>query len=286
MVTAAGQKISMGKKVDFWVAVLNGVVGDHLARTENDLATAMGFFCQGVATDLRAIRDPKPKVAVLVHGLMCTEAIWAMPDGEDYGSLLARDLGVTPLYVRYNSGLAIPDSGAHLDALLEKLVAEYPRPIDELTLIGYSMGGLVIRNATGTAKAQSAWLPKVKHAVYVGTPHRGAPLERVGRVLASIPDPYTRLIAQIAALRAQGIKDLGDGDPVPLLPSITHALIAGSIGKEEWTSMLFGDGMVPVASASHHPALLPERVRVAHGLSHMAIAHHVDVYAHIKALLS
>ena len=124
---------------------------------------------------------PSPRrVVVLVHGLMSTEDVFRMPDGETYGSLLERDLGFAALSVRYNSGRRISESGASLDALLEQLVAAWPAEIEELSLIGHSMGGLVIRSAThAAAERQSAWLPLVKRTFYLGSPHLGAPLERV-----------------------------------------------------------------------------------------------------------
>ena len=77
---------------------------------------------------------------------MCTEDAWTFPDGSDYGSLLARDLGYTPISLRYNTGRAIPDNGADLARLLGQLVAEYPVPIAEILPLGFSMGGQVIRS--------------------------------------------------------------------------------------------------------------------------------------------
>src|SRR5262249_14992739 len=157
------------------------------------------------------------RVAVLVHGLMCTESVWRFPDGTDYGTRLAADLGFTPLYVRYNSGRSIADSGASLARLLTALVEAYPCPIEEIAFIGDNMGGLVVRSACHAATMeQHRWLDLVRRAIYVGTPHLGAPLERLGRVVTSvlgaIDDPYTRLIAEVAELRSDGVKDLGDAD--------------------------------------------------------------------------
>jgi hypothetical protein len=262
----------------------------------------------------QAYTDATPRVAVLVHGVMCTESVWTMADGSDYGSLLARDLGFTPLYVRYNSGLAIADSGAQLASLLQTLVAAYPLEIEELLPIGYSMGGLLIRSAChAAAPSPQGWLERVRRAIYVGTPHLGAPAERVGRavarILKAVDDPYTRLIADIADLRSSGLKDLGDADlrhedrarrrslawfrdpqhPLPLLSSIRHYLIAGSIADPR-LAFLFGDSVVPVESATYSgiaaaacELLPPERVKVLAGLSHLALAHEPAVYEQIKA---
>lgn len=309
----------MGAKLDQTLAVLNGLLGDYLSRTGNGLATEMSFCHDGRVLALerqslaRAYSQATPRVVVLVHGMMCTESVWRFEDGGDYGSMLARDFGLTPMYVRYNSGRAIADSGAELASLLERLLCAYPVPIDELLLLGYSMGGLVVRSACHFAGiAQHAWLGRVRRAIYVGTPHLGAPAERAGRtvakVLQAIDDPYTRLVADIGNLRSAGVKDLGDAvlthpdsgqavthafrdvrHPVPLLEGIRHYLIAGSVSADPRLALLLGDSIVPIASATSGAlaqvasALIPkERVKVLPGLSHLALPRHQDVYAQIK----
>ena len=47
---------------------------------------------------------------------MATESIWDFPGDPDttYGSLLARDHGVTPIYLRYNTGQHISVNGREL----------------------------------------------------------------------------------------------------------------------------------------------------------------------------
>jgi pimeloyl-ACP methyl ester carboxylesterase len=290
------------------LAVLNGVLGDYLARTDNGLATEIEVFASTSAhrplplergTWQGAVGETPAKVLVLAHGLMCTESVWRMGDGSDYGTRLAADFGYLPLYVRYNTGLGIAESGEHFDRILGRVVASYPRPIEEIALLGHSMGGLVMRSACHAAcLGESTWLPKVHRAIYIGTPHLGSPLERVGRVvsrvLRAVPDPYTRMVAEIGDLRSRGIKDLGDGlrdahHPIPLLPEIEHYLVAASLSDDPWLASLFGDSLVPVASATngaHHPmgtALPPDHVKLMPGVSHMALAHEPEVYEHIKA---
>ncbi len=312
----------MGRKLELAIAVLNGAVGDHLARTGNGLATEMTFVAAGHPLPLEraalaaAYPEASARVAVLVHGLMCTEDIWTHEDGSDYGSLLMRDHGLTPLYLRYNSGLPITDNGVALAALLERLMDEYPAPIEEIIPIGFSMGGLVIRSACHVASVSptpSRWLPLVRRAMYVGTPHLGAPMERAGRVvnriLRAIPDPYTRLAADLAELRSDGIKDLGDADlrhedrarrqprfslrdprhPVPLLPEIQHYLVAGSLSTDPRLAALFGDSVVPLGSATDGScvdaatfALPPSHIRIVSGASHMTLAHDAAVYEHLR----
>lgn len=295
----------MGRKLEAAIAVLNGAVGDYLARTGNGLATPMGLIHEGrnLAIDDAALSAAHPhasgRVAVLVHGLMGTEGSWRHPDGTDYGSLLARDLGITPLYVRYNSGRPIADNGALLAALLERLIAAYPVAIEEIVLIGYSMGGLVVRSACHTASAaEHAWLAQVRRAIYLATPHRGAPMERAGRVIAkalgAVDDPYARLLASLAELRSAGVKDLGDADlghrdrarlgnsqPAAWLASIEHYLIAGALFTEPRLARWVGDAMVPLASATDGQNAA-SHVRIINGSSHARLARHPEVYVHLR----
>jgi pimeloyl-ACP methyl ester carboxylesterase len=310
----------MGKKLESALAILNGTIGDYLARTGNGLATPMTIVHRG--EPLRVHRDElahaypnaTSRVVVLLHGIMCTETVWEIPDGGDYGAFLARDFGFTPLYVRFNSGLPIADNGAALAELLESLTAEWPVPLEEILLLGFSMGGLIARSACHVASLQpSDWLPRVRRAIYVGTPHLGAPLERAGRTLTrflrAVPDPYARLIAEIGDLRSGGMKDLGDAHlrhedrapgrtglslrdarhPVPLLPSIQHYLVAGSLAVQPQLAALFGDALVPLASGTNGMraergtlALPPAHVKVLADMGHMTLAHHADVYAQIR----
>ena len=310
----------MGKSLETTLAVLNGLVGNYLARTKNGLATEMGLYHhdQPLALEREALRAAHPearsRLVVFVHGLMNTEHVWRMPDGTDYGSLLERELDWTACYVRYNTGVAIADNGARLSALLQALVDAYPVPLEELLLVGFSMGGLVVRAAChASAVAGHSWRSHVRRIVYVGTPHLGAPGERLGKltssVLASIPNAYTRLIAEIVNLRSDGIQDLAHAvlrhedrevarklwdlrdarHPVPLLPDIEHHLIAGSLFVDPRLALLFGDSVVHMASATYAGQALellpPERVHMLPGLGHIALAHHPDVYNTIKAIL-
>ncbi len=311
----------MGEKLELSLGVLNGLLGDYLERTQNGLATDMQCVHSGEPLPLeraaleRAHPNASSRLVVLVHGSMCTESVWKMADGSDFGSRLARDFGFTPYSVRYNSGLAIPDNGEALARLLESLRLAHPVPVDEIFPIGFSMGGLVIRSACHVASVEGhGWLPLVGRAVYVGTPHRGALLERVGRVftklLKSIDDPYTRLVAQIGDLRSDGVKDMGDADlrhddrqrriasiglrdpvhPVPLLDGISHYLVAGSLSSHPKLAALFGDALVPVPSATDGHcgsadsfALPPSHVKLLTGVAHLELARHPDVYAQIRA---
>jgi pimeloyl-ACP methyl ester carboxylesterase len=310
--------------LDLAIGVLNGAIGDHLARNKNGLATDMSLVEGGrpIPVDQAPLAGAS-RVVLMVHGLMSTESVFELDDGTTYGSLLERDLGIRPLYVRFNSGLHISENGEALDALLESVIERAePKPV-ELVLMGHSMGGLVIRAATHVAslRENSAWLPLAKRAVYLGSPHLGAPLERVGNVLtwalkkvgATANEPITELVGEILAMRSSGVKDLRYGNvsrhdwdghdadallqnrrhPVPLLPEIRHHLIAGTLASDPTLSLLFGDALVPVPSATgqaqphHRSPVFPEtHVRVLPGMAHLTLAHDPKVYEIIREWLS
>jgi pimeloyl-ACP methyl ester carboxylesterase len=312
----------MRNHVEVLIGVLNGAVGDYLKRTGNGLATPMELIHDGrplpVTRDALAAAHPGAthRAVVLVHGLMSTEDVFFLPDGETYATLLARDLGYTPYAVRYNSGLHISENGEALDDLLERLVLAHPVPLTEIALVGHSMGGLVVRSAAHAASARDRrWLPIATSAFYLGSPHLGAPLERFGNVLAwtlgRIPNPVTELVADLINLRSSGVKDLRYGSlrhedwmgedadallqnrrhPVPLLPHVRHHLVAATLTSDPALSALFfGDALVPLPSATgrarprHRSAPFPQdHVRVLPALDHLSLAHHPQVYAVLRA---
>ena len=168
------------------VAVLNGVLGDYLAASFNPLATPMAFRRDGrpLALETSALAAALPeagaRVLVLLHGLCTNDRQWSR-DGHDHGAALARDLGFSPVYLHYNSGLHISINGRLLADRLELLLSQWPRPVERFALLGHSMGGLLARSALhyGT-QADHRWPEKTTDMVFLGTPHHGAPLERAG----------------------------------------------------------------------------------------------------------
>lgn len=296
--------------VDHVLGALNAAVGDYLESRGNGLAVPMELRegNQAVAPEAGALRKAFPagndRVVLFVHGLGCTEALWAFPGrgAESYGAALARDAGITPVYLRYNTGRAIADNGRDLAHLLEAFALAYPHGLRSLDLVGHSMGGLVLRSACRVALDEGlTWLSRVRRAVYLGSPHEGAPLERFAKVAASVlrvvPDPTTRTVGDIADLRSAGVKDLGDGriaavaaGVVPLSDGIVHHFVVGSLAESERhvLSQLFGDAIVPLASASAvtlRGAGTPGgSLHVMARLNHLALAHHDDVYAVLKEL--
>jgi pimeloyl-ACP methyl ester carboxylesterase len=244
------------------------------------------------------------------------ERVWSFPGepGRTYGTSLQRDLGYTPFAVRYNSGLHVSENGALLADLLDALAACHPAGVRELVLVGHSMGGLVVRSACEAARAAGLpWLGRVSHAFYLGSPHRGAVLEKAGNAVAwtlrAIGVVHTSVLADVANLRSAGIKDLRFGSllaedwqgrdpdalledgcaPVPLAAGVAHHFGAGGLAAHErhLVSRLFGDCMVSVASATARG--LPrgretsEDVRFFPGVGHLALAHDDRVYRWLRA---
>ena len=147
------------------LAALNATLGDELADQDSPLAIRMAI--RSARSDVAGNRDSlkatfpeaTPKLVVFIHGLGGTEESWRLHAGRDgeeaestYGSRLAQDLGYTPAYLRYNTGLHISANGLHLANLLETVVAAWPTQVDELVLIGHSMGGLVARSSVSPGR--------------------------------------------------------------------------------------------------------------------------------------
>jgi pimeloyl-ACP methyl ester carboxylesterase len=134
------------------LAIVNGLWGDHLAETVNPLAIPMALRIGGhpltLSRESLAAAFPQPgrRLLVLLHGLCMNDLQWSR-NGHDHGAMLAREGGFTPLYLHYNSGLHVSRNGRALAELLEALLARWPEPVDELVLLGHSMGGLVARSA-------------------------------------------------------------------------------------------------------------------------------------------
>lgn len=317
-----------GRWVDLTVGMLNGAVGDYLRDQQNGLAIDMAFYVNNrplVLTRENILRhhpQPSAKLCILVHGLSCTESIWdfrhpLQPDQHtSYGALLQIDHGYTPFYVRYNTGLAVAENGKRLATLLDELALSYPTPIKEITLIGHSMGGLVLRSACHYAdQHHESWVRKVKRIFYLSTPHDGAELEQLAHAtemaLSTVPNSVTRLVGKVFKLRSQGIKDLRFGtllEPdvmddgwddrihhhrraVPWLPHAQHYLIGGTLkdDPQHAVSLIFGDGLVAPPRTSGSPPggsdrpIPAENVRVFAGLHHLRLAHDGAVYQQIKA---
>ncbi len=262
------------------LAVVNGVMGDHLVATGNPFATPMTLRFRGAPFQAKVpppMPEAKGKVLLLIHGLCMNDLQWRVEhEGRivDHGESLAAALDATPLHLRYNSGLHVSENGRELAAMLEDRLAAWPTPIEELTVVAHSMGGLVIRSAHHVAvEAGLRWPSLLKSIVFLGAPHHGAPLERAGNwvdvVLAGTP--CTAPFAKLGQLRSAGITDLrfghvldddwegrdrfdrrpDDRRVVPLPAGVDCYAIAATTAATRGVlaDRLVGDGLVPLHSA-------------------------------------
>ena len=300
------------------LAALNGVLGDYLVAAQNPLAIPMRLRQEGYPLEpdqpafAARFAGSSGKLLVLVHGLCMNDLEWQR-EGHDHGAALAEDLGYTPLYLHYNSGQHISINGREFAALLERLVQVWPVPVSELVLIGHSMGGLVSRSACYYAKqADYQWLGHLQKLICLGTPHHGAPLERVGHranMIAGI-SPYTAPLTRLGKIRSAGVQDLRYGnildedwqrhgsehlqDPrrqAPL-PENAHCFVIAATRQPPFDNpgaRLPGDGLVPLQSAlgQHEQAALnlpipASRQAICYGLNHFDLLSSREVYARIR----
>jgi len=306
------------------LATLNGLYGNHIKRRGNPLALQMAIRRGGRTVPMTGeglaagFPDATPRVAVFLHGLFETDESWGhFPLRGDperrrtYGDRLHAELGLTPVHVRYNTGLHVSDNGRELAQMLEDLVAGWPAPVDEIVLVGHSMGGLVARSACHYGpQAGHRWSEAVRHVFCLGTPHLGADLEKglnlLGWAAARLPE--TRGLASLVNARSVGIKDLRYGacleedwcdcDPdeflsdrcreFPFLPGASYYFIAATLRPGPVGSLL-GDLLVRLPSASGRGSGPGRRIpfevdcgRELTGLTHFDLLNHPAVYEQLR----
>lgn len=259
--------------MDALVGAVNGVAGDHLAARGN--ALDLGLRLRASVGDLR-------RVVVWVHGLSTTEWSWALAGDAPLGERLARDAGMTPVWARYNTGRSVAANGR---ALADALDAWLTDDVEDLVLVGHSMGGLVVRSACAQAGG-APWLGRVRDVVTLGTPHRGAPLARwaagLERGLSAVDLPATRILGRILAVRSRGIRDLEAGLAGPAVPGIRYTFLAGELVPGRVGDVI-GDGLVQPASAAG-PEGSGDAVRFR--AAHHRIQCDPAVYAHLLAVIA
>lgn len=286
-------------------AIASGFFGDWLEARDNPLAVPMHFRHRGELLDAGqpAPELVKPNLIVLIHGLTELESIWHYPDrpGVDYATEMAADLDATPLSLRYNTGRPIYRNGETLAGALEELVEQWPVEVENLVLIGHSMGGLLIRSACFHGRHQGhQWTHRVSSCVYVGSPHDGSWLARGAHALAEtmnrMPRDYLKVVGEFIDLRSEGIRNLSRGEVVapdveepPLLPGAAHYVISGLLAKREThpINALFGDALVHPSSARGQERSGWALAGVANfpGIHHIRLAHEPQVAAQLKEWL-
>ena len=299
-------------------AFVNGLWGDELGRHEDRLGISMGIRDRhGVPVTIgpelgAAFPAATGKLVVLAHGLTKTETCWRGTEQQPglIGTLHEHP-DLTPISIRYNTGLRISDNGIQLSALLEELRINWPVPVQSIALVGHSMGGLVIRSACVEARAAGhGWIDDVKDVVALASPHRGAPLEKFVNVVSwglGIA-PETRPLADFLNRRSVGIKDLRFGaiveddwknmDPDALLrndvgdhsltPDIDHHFVAGVITSDPAhpVGVAMGDLMVRTASSTGEQRLEPTNVAIVGSVSHFDLLHDPRVIDSVMAWIT
>jgi pimeloyl-ACP methyl ester carboxylesterase len=331
-------------------SILSGVVGDYLVKENNPLAIDMAFYHQDKALLMDAPLSQqmqcilsKPlsnKIIILVHGLTNLETVWDFKSEvtdpgqgdaslydyapndtfnngvqavsrDNYGVRIHEAYGFTPFYLRYNTGLSINQNGQKFHELLNQLQTVYPIEIEEFVLMGFSMGGLLLRSAQKIAQDVNAqWINRLSSCYYIATPHEGSPLEKFGHLTSSIirlaPKEYISHWADWIDMRSQGIQDLKHGhfhlDNLDGGSNIDeedslgqgmrcgsfyvdahHHFISGALSKnnDSLINHFFGDSLVRQSSAK--PISAPKDGKSAHfdGIGHFSLACSNEIYRQI-----
>jgi len=289
------------------LSVLNGVVGDHLAASGSPLALPFTLHApNGRRLDVEAPRPTDTDtVVVFVHGLCLSDHDWLQANGKRTGLVEAVTAAVdgTPVLARYNTGRPIQENGRALAKQLDAWTASPTGP-SRLVLVTHSMGGLVVRSAVQHAREAAArWPDLITDTIYLGTPHRGSPLERSGAWIeaqirrSSVTAPF----ASLTSLRSQGIQDLRQGAAAQPPPSPSSSApyaaadavpgrtlyVAAALTSGAQTQDAIGDGLVPVPSALDRPGGPQAGTRrVVEGIGHLDLLHDPAMTAHLCRWLS
>ena len=158
-------------------------------------------------------------------------------------------------------------------------MATWPVEVTRIVLVGHSMGGLVVAAALASEDGES-WIGSVSELITLGTPFRGAPLERFARAALRAGGSASEVARPIFALgdrRSLGIKDLGDGIVLQLPDGVHHHAAVAAVGDsmDSVRSHLLGDGIVPMTSASGHE---PDAAHVT--VHHLPQSSHVGLLDH------
>ncbi len=310
-----GADIEATSQGRFVRAAVNGLIGDRLRDEGSSFDFDMGVRVDGrdVVLDREGVAAAYPRasgrVVVFVHGLSENEAYWnraarprtearrESPDRRSYGERLVGE-GWTPVYVRVNTGLPIAENGVAMAALLDRLVQAWPVDVRRIALVGHSMGGLILRAACAvTTDSESPWTDLVTDVVCLGTPHLGAPLERVvNRGVAALGRlPESAPFGRILEYRSVGILDLRHGlaSDVQNLPNARYRLVAATLTRSprSVTAGTIGDYLVPYASALGRPRRGEEMFPGAETLhvplaDHFDLLNHDDIYAALREWLA
>ena len=299
---------------DAVVAALNGVWGQELAARGNPLATPLQVRYEGRPLDLSPValaldlRAPSPTLLVQIHGICMHDGQWGDAD-HDPGGVLAEALHATRVALRYNSGRHISETGRDVAGCLNALISGWPVAVRRIVIVGHSMGGLVARSAFQHATdAGFAWPERDASLVMLGSPHHGAPLERIGSAVDTLlrSTRYGAPFARIGQIRSAGVTDLRYGSvrdedwwgldrfgqspdarrPLPLPDGVACYVVAATTGdgRGGLRDQTVGDGLVPLDSAlGRHPnprrslGVPTDHQWIGVGMTHFDLLHRPEV---------
>jgi hypothetical protein len=167
------------------------------------------------------------------------------------------------------------------------------------------------------AQARHRWVDRLGRMIFLGTPHHGAPAERIGAWVNAALDlaPFTAALARLPRIRSAAITDLRHGNlldedwlgrdrfrpgpdrrtPVRLPRHVRSFAIAGTTSSRDRPRgrRPRGDGLVPVDSAlGRHPMrerdlrIPASRRWLAWKTGHLGLLDDPEVYARIRGWLS
>jgi pimeloyl-ACP methyl ester carboxylesterase len=213
----------------------NIFTGNYRLLDDRDWRHASGTLqmCRAKLDELRCQKKLPPmsgRGVIVLHGIVrSSKSMYTVADD-------LRKEGFTVFPMEYPSTqISIEQAVEYLDSIIQNLDG-----IEELHLVGHSMGGLVIR----------AWFaehsdPRVKRVVMLGTPNYGA----------EMADLVRRNLLFRAVFGPAGQQLVTDADGVILqlpTPQCEFAVIAGARGNDTgWNPFIPGDddGTVTLASA-------------------------------------
>jgi pimeloyl-ACP methyl ester carboxylesterase len=231
----------------------------------------------------------------MLHGLGETERCWRAGDNQKLIDGLGED-GFSVLRLRYNTGRAVSDNGSDLADLIEAVRLAWPVPIDDIALIGHSMGGLVARSAV-TAGRDSGhdWIDMTRQIVTIATPHLGSPIEKAVQFVSDGLGLFkeSRPLSAFLEQRSAGIKNLREGvdDADKSTDAIKYHVVAGAVTTEPThpLGILVGDLVVGVGSATGKGRQFQvdsSDVLVVGGRNHAGLIHDPQVISQTRRWLT
>lgn len=216
-----------------WRIQRHSFSGHHRLLSPGNIRRAWGSFaaCKRALENTKKeknLKTPSPHLILLVHGMAgWTQTFFLLEkhlrkngyfaDGYNYPSLRG----------------TLSEQAADLNAFLGALDG-----ITELTLLGHSQGGFVIRKAL---EKKASWQKKIKVSglILIGTPNQGAALADFSKRLKALGKVAPKVRDQLTSDYAKTLKT----------PNVRTGLIAGSVfGKRGINPLVEGndDGIVGV----------------------------------------